>query len=161
MQYLECMAIPLPALSFPALKGEVCRAPDQPDGCARGPGPSQRLRGRCRSAAATRAAGHAARAAHDVWRYLNRPQPDEADGITRRRSLLERWRAEAGSNDGASSVVTDTQIALIMGRGGQYTVDDLGSRDTLLDLLGASIATMNQQLQVLLDELAARGASRP
>ena len=100
-----------------------------------------------------------------VWRFLNQPvtlpgnQPGggAGQGQPRREALLMRWRMRAGTEEGKIvSTVSDQQLALLFGSGGYYTVNDLIARDSLIDLVDASIAVMNERLQRLLDELLER-----
>ena len=46
----------------------------------------------------------------------------------------------------------------VLALAGNYSIDDLNTRDSLLDLLESSVFSMNQDLRVLLDELMSRTA---
>lgn len=100
-----------------------------------------------------------------IWRYLSQPvsqsasQPEKAanGGQTRREVLLTRWRMRAGTEDGNTvSTVSERQLNLLFSSGGYYTLDDLAARDSLIDVVEAGIAVMNERLQRLLDELLER-----
>lgn len=90
-----------------------------------------------------------------VWRFLSRPVSDGEGGTTLREVLVAQWRA--GERLGpANSPDERRRIALLFGAGGTYTIDDLNAREALFDLLEASVASMHQDLQRLLDELVER-----
>jgi hypothetical protein len=68
-------------------------------------------------------------------------------------------RADERLGEPGSSAEAE-RVALILGTGGRYTIDDLRARDAMLDLLEARVALLNQDLQSLLREVAARTESK-
>ena len=93
-----------------------------------------------------------------VWRFLNRPVPADPTGRTVRQEIVAEWHA--GERLGrAGSAEERAHLALLLGSGGLFTVDDLLTRDAMLDILRAQVSQMSQDLERLLRELVAR--SRP
>lgn len=90
-----------------------------------------------------------------VWRFLGRPVDGRAEAPTLRDVLIAQWRAGDRLGPAQSQSERD-RIELLFGPGGAYTIEDLNARDAMLDLLEARVASMNQDLQLLLDELAHR-----
>ena len=90
-----------------------------------------------------------------VWRFLNQPVGGATGRFTLRDVVIAQWRMGERLGREGSQEERD-RIALLFGRGGTYTLDDLNARDTMLDLLKVSVASMNQDLQLLLDELVDR-----
>lgn len=90
-----------------------------------------------------------------VWRFLGRRVGDDPDSPTLREILIAQWRTGDRLGPAQSQEERD-RIALLFGPGGDYTIADLNARDAMLDLLESSVASMNQDLQLLLDELMKR-----
>ena len=89
-----------------------------------------------------------------VWRYLTLSTPGQM--ITPREELLAHWKREG--------LLSDAELALYFGAGGQYEINDLRKRVVMLEMVKAQINTMNQQLGRLLTDVltlapAAIGAS--
>lgn len=90
-----------------------------------------------------------------VWRYLTRRPLEAADRASPAETVAAEWRA--GDRFGASGSRSEgARMALLFGRGGAYTVQELEMRDAMLDLLEASIALMSEELRILVIALAER-----
>jgi hypothetical protein len=90
-----------------------------------------------------------------VWRFLTRRPAGDAGGATVAEVVVAEWRAAELLGRGGPEAERP-RIALLFGAGGTYTIDDLEARDAMLDLLEASIALMNRDLRILLEELLER-----
>ncbi|HRO61128.1 MAG TPA: hypothetical protein PK177_18505 [Burkholderiaceae bacterium] len=90
-----------------------------------------------------------------VWRFMNSSIGLGPGAPTQRELLIAEWRTgdRLGS---AGSDEEEARAALFFGSGGTYGIDDLNTRDSLLDLLEATVHSMNQYLRLLLDELMSR-----
>lgn len=62
-----------------------------------------------------------------VWRYLNRPLPDDPEHRSLREALVLRWRQDGRLGE-AGSDTERRRIDLFFGRGGAYEIDDLRAR---------------------------------
>jgi len=95
-----------------------------------------------------------------VWRFLNHVH-DESAGTPLSQTLVARWKAD--NRLGApGSQEERLRAELIFGKGGEYTIEDLQTRDAILDQLEATVKLLYQDLALLLRELSAwTGASRP
>ena len=90
-----------------------------------------------------------------VWRYLTRRRLDASDWASPAETVAAEWRA--GNRFGTpGSQAEGVRVALLLGPGGVYTVQELEMRDAMLDLLEASIALMSEELRVLVIALADR-----
>ena len=90
-----------------------------------------------------------------VWRYLTRRRLDASGQASPAETVAAEWRA--GDRFGTpGSQAARERIALLLGPGGVYTVQELEMRDAMLDLLEASIALMSEELRVLVIALADR-----
>lgn len=90
-----------------------------------------------------------------VWRYLTRRRLDTSDRTSPAETVSAEWRA--GDRFGTpGSQAERARIALLLGSGGVYTVQELEMRDAMLDLLEASIALMSEELRILVIALADR-----
>lgn len=94
-----------------------------------------------------------------VWRFLNQVRVENAE-MPLRRMLIEQWRANDRLGT-PGSTEEQQRIALIFGKGGEYTVEDLRVRDALLDQLEATVKLLYQDLGLLLREVSAWSAIRP
>ncbi|MCK8783925.1 hypothetical protein M0638_05960 [Roseomonas sp. NAR14] len=92
---------------------------------------------------------------YTVWHYLTRPRLDDASAQTPAALLVAEWRADGGLDPDGTPAERE-RFALLFGPGGNYTIQDLELRDSMLDLLEASIALMNEDLRVLLAEMQAQ-----
>jgi len=88
-----------------------------------------------------------------VWLFLNQP---DAQGRTALDLLQAEWRTSDLLGDPGSAEEAES-LALLMGKGGDYTADQLEVRGILLDLLEASVALLHQDLRILLREIRGRG----
>lgn len=89
-----------------------------------------------------------------VWHYLTDRNPRAHPFDTIRDSLRAGWIASGRLGEEGSEEAT-RRTALLFGRGGYYTADDLQARDSLLDLLEATIARMTEDLEALMREVQA------
>ena len=94
-----------------------------------------------------------------VWEFLNRPMKNEAGSRSFREELIDGWRQEGR----LGAVGTDEErqrIALLFADGGVYRSSDLVVRGQMLDMLRATVALMNQDLELLIRELMIQMALR-
>lgn len=90
-----------------------------------------------------------------VWRFLNRPAEGDASGRTVRQAIVAEWRG--GERLGRTGSAEErAHLALLLGSGGWFAVDELLTRDAMLDILRAQVSRMSQDLERLLRELIAR-----
>ncbi|HMN80247.1 MAG TPA: hypothetical protein PKA20_09990 [Burkholderiaceae bacterium] len=89
-----------------------------------------------------------------VWHYLTDRNPRAQPFETIRDSVRAGWIASGRLGEEGSEEAT-RRTALLFGRGGYYTADDLQARDSILDLLEATIARMTEDLEVLMREVQA------
>lgn len=93
-----------------------------------------------------------------IWRFLTQVR-EEDTGVPLGQALVEQWRAgeRLGPRD---SQEEQRRAALIFGKGGNYTADDLRARDAILDQLEATVKLLYQDLGLLMRELSAWTATR-
>ena len=94
-----------------------------------------------------------------VWEFLNRPMKDESGSRSFRDELINGWRQE-GRLGAEGSDEERQRIALLFADGGLYRSSDLVVRGQMLDMLRATIALMNQDLELLIRELMIQMALR-
>lgn len=87
-----------------------------------------------------------------IWRFLNHARPDSAEAPLGQ-MLIAQWKADIGLGAPGSDDER-RRAALIFGRGGEYTVQDLQARDAILDQLEATVKLLYQDLALLLRELS-------
>lgn len=93
-----------------------------------------------------------------VWRYLNW-EPKDGTGSIRQR-LIALWRQE-GEYDETNSNAERQRLALFLGDGGTYTIEDLRDRAAMLHSLRADVNLMSQDLLLLLRELLTWESAHP
>lgn len=94
-----------------------------------------------------------------VWRFLNRPLPDDPRQQSLRETLIARWY-QHGRFGKPGSETERRRIALFFGDGGRYEIEDLRARAAMLDLLEADISLMSQDLERLMQEVLGRTPAR-
>ena len=87
-----------------------------------------------------------------VWHYLTARDP-RAHPFDSIRDMLRAGWVASGRLGEEGSEEARRRTSLLFGRGGYYTADDLQARDSILDLLEATIARMTDDLQVLMCEV--------
>lgn len=87
-----------------------------------------------------------------IWRYLTDPNPRAAPYRTIRDSLKAEWIA-GGRLGAPDSPLWQRRTALLFGTGGYYDADDLQARDSILDLLEATVGRMTADLEALMREV--------
>jgi hypothetical protein len=80
-----------------------------------------------------------------IWRYLNSSL--DLGQPTPREVLVSHWRREG-------LIEKPEEALLYFGGGGRYEIDDLRTRIVMLDMVKAEVNRMNQQLSVMLQEMA-------
>jgi hypothetical protein len=94
-----------------------------------------------------------------VWEFLNRPMKQDAGSRTFREELIDGWRQE-GRLGAVGSDEERLRVALLFADGGLYRSSDLVVRGQMLDMLRATVALMNQDLELLIRELMIQMALR-
>ena len=94
-----------------------------------------------------------------VWEFLNRPMKQDAGSRTFREELIDGWRQE-GRLGAVGSDEERLRIALLFADGGVYRSSDLVVRGQMLDMLRATVALMNQDLELLIREVMIQMALR-
>jgi hypothetical protein len=94
-----------------------------------------------------------------VWEFLNRPIKEESGSRTFREELINGWRQE-GRLGAEGSEDERHRIALLFADEGVYRSSDLVVRGQMLDMLRATVALMNQDLEILIRELMIQMALR-
>ena len=80
-----------------------------------------------------------------VWRFLREPSET---GISMREQLVTSWQ---GLNriEGQSEGERNQRLALLLGSGGLYSIEDLHARGAMLEMLAAAIDLMHDELEIL------------
>ncbi|NIF82674.1 hypothetical protein F3J24_04010 [Comamonas sp. Tr-654] len=93
-----------------------------------------------------------------VWKFLTRRPDGVSDAAvqTARDALIDQWR-DAGLLGRPGSETELRRIALVSGKDGVYNSEDLSARNEMLDLLEATVSSMNQDISFLLNELQHAG----
>jgi hypothetical protein len=94
-----------------------------------------------------------------VWEFLNRPMKEDTGSRSFREELIDGWRQE-GRLGAVGSDEERQRIALLFADGGIYRSSDLVVRGQMLDMLRATVALMNQDLELLIRELMIQMALR-
>lgn len=92
-----------------------------------------------------------------IWRFLNDVHEEDSE-VPLRQALVAQWKAGERLGPGGSEE-EKRRAALIFGKGGEYTAEDLRARDAILDQLEATVKLLYQDLGLLMRELAASAAS--
>ncbi|BBL60865.1 hypothetical protein MKFW12EY_44780 (plasmid) [Methylomonas koyamae] len=87
-----------------------------------------------------------------VWRFLNRPLPDDVSHRSLRETLIARWQRDGRLGE-ANSIAEQHRIELFFGAGGLYTANELRDRAAMLDMVESDVNLMSHDLEHFLDEL--------
>jgi hypothetical protein len=94
-----------------------------------------------------------------IWEFLNRPMKADPESRSFREELVDGWRQE-GRLGAVGSDEERRRIELLFADGGIYRSSDLVVRGQMLDMLRATVALMNQDLELLIRELMIQMALR-
>lgn len=94
-----------------------------------------------------------------VWQYLSRPGHGGAGAASLRELMISRWRTP-GMLEQPGTLAAEHREGLLLGDGGNYTVEDLRARVAMMELLASDVQLMHQDLNLLLRELLARDPPR-
>lgn len=83
-----------------------------------------------------------------IWYVLNEKGFSNTKQLSIRANIRQRWQRYVVPN------ATDEQQQLFFGKGGRYQADDLHTRANMLNQLQASVRSINQDLQSLLNYVA-------
>jgi hypothetical protein len=87
-----------------------------------------------------------------VWHYLTKEYENLAETPTVRQTILDRWQ-ELNLLTEAQQEEQAQRIQLLFGQGGQYSIDDIDNRISLMDLLVIEVSLMTQELKQLQQEI--------
>ncbi|WP_020562077.1 hypothetical protein [Methylosarcina fibrata] len=87
-----------------------------------------------------------------VWRFLNRPLPEDSSHRSLRETLIARWRHDGRLGE-ANLVEEQHRIELFFGAGGLYSAGELRDRAVMLDMVESDVNLMSHDLEYILDEL--------
>jgi hypothetical protein len=91
-----------------------------------------------------------------VWHYLTKEYENLQETPTVRQTILNRWD-ELNFLREAEGEEQQQRLALLFGTGGLYSIDDIDTRISLLDLLAIEVSLMNQELKQLQQEIMVGG----
>ncbi|MDO1446614.1 hypothetical protein Q0590_10155 [Rhodocytophaga aerolata] len=87
-----------------------------------------------------------------VWHYLTKEYENLQETRTVRQTILQRWE-ELPLLRETEQEEQQQRLSLLFSTGGLYSLDDIDTRISLLDLLAIEISLMNQELKQLQQEI--------
>lgn len=93
-----------------------------------------------------------------MWRFLNRPLEEDPKSSLRT-VMIARWRRDGRLGEPGSKL-EETRSTLLLGDGGEYSLEDLRARAQMLNMVQAQVSLVSQYLERFLREVLSRGRVR-